>query len=367
MAHRILHIIPSLDRAGAEKQLSLLVTGLPRDEFDVHVLALTRGGPLLDHLRSAGISTTVLGKSWKIDPFAFWRLKREIARLQPDLVHTWIFAGNAYGRAAAVYAGVRHIVATERCVDRWKAGHEFAIDRWLARRTDRIVVNSPGVSDFYVRHGLPAEKFVVIPNGIAPARPSTTTRAELLAELGLPADTRLVGTVGRLWPQKRVKELIWATDQINVIRGGDVHLLVIGDGPQRKLLERYRRLHHVENNVHFLGHCDDVQRIMPNLEVYWLASGYEGLPNSIMEAMAAGVPVVATDIPGNRDLVVSGETGYLVPLDVRSAFAKYTEKILSDSALTQRFSAAARQRIAEFSIEKMVDRHAELYRELLAG
>lgn len=365
MPHRILHIIPSLDRAGAEKQLSLLASGLPRGEFDVHVFALTRGGPLLENLHQAKIPTTVIGKSWKVDPTALWRLRREIKQLQPDLVHTWIFAGNAYGRAAAISAGVKRIVATERCVDRWKAGYEFAIDRWLARRTDRIVVNSPGVRDFYVAHGLPAEKFVVIPNGIAPAPPVSTTREQLLSELGLPMNTRLVATVGRLWPQKRVKELIWACDQINVIRGGEVHLLVIGDGPQRKMLERYRRLHHVENNVHFLGHRDDVQRIIPHVDVYWLASGYEGLPNSIMEAMAAGVPVVASDIPGNRDLVVHGETGFLFPLDVRSAPAKYTDKILSDPELAKQFSEAARRRIAEFSIEKMVERHAALYRELL--
>ena len=100
MKRRILQIIPSLDRAGAEKQMALLVEGLPRDEFDVHVGVLTRGGPLWDDLRRAGIPVTLIGKRWRIDPQAYWRLKRLAARLRPDLIHTWLFAANAYGRTA---------------------------------------------------------------------------------------------------------------------------------------------------------------------------------------------------------------------------------------------------------------------------
>ncbi len=163
---RILQIIPSLDQAGAEKQMVLLATGLARPEFDVHVCALTRLGPLAEPLREGGIPVESIEKRWKVDPAAYYRLRRLIQRLQPDLVHTWIFAANSYGRQAALGAGVKHVLAGERCVDRWKAWHELAIDRHLARKTDWIVTNSSGVRDFYVEHGLPREKFVIIPNGI---------------------------------------------------------------------------------------------------------------------------------------------------------------------------------------------------------
>ncbi|HEV3418639.1 MAG TPA: glycosyltransferase [Pirellulales bacterium] len=367
MTHRILHIIPSLDSHGAEKQLTLLAAGLPRERFDVHVCALTRGGPYEAVLREAGIRVTVIGKPWKLDPAAFWRLKREIARLRPDLVHSWLFAGNSYGRAAALAAGVKHLVAAERCVDLWKVWHEFAIDRYLARRTERIVVNSAAVREFYVAHGLPAEKFAVIPNGVPPAAPSPVTRAELLSEIGLPTGAQLIGAIGRLWPQKRVKELIWAADQLKCVRD-DVHLLVIGDGPLRSALEQYTRHCEVGDRVHFLGARGDVPRLLPHFDVLWLASGYEGQSNAIMEAMAAGVPVVATDIPGNRDLIVPGETGYLAPLDSRSALAKSTLPILEDADLARRLGAAGKARVtAEFSVERMVNRYAALYRELLDG
>ncbi|HLA85882.1 MAG TPA: glycosyltransferase, partial [Thermoguttaceae bacterium] len=126
---RILQIIPTLDRSGAEKQMALLAQGLPSDEFDVHVAALTRGGPLEAELRQARIETTVIGKAWKLDPRAVWRLHEHVARLKPDLIHTWIFAANAYGRAVGLVCGVKCLVAAERCVDPWKGWTELAIDR----------------------------------------------------------------------------------------------------------------------------------------------------------------------------------------------------------------------------------------------
>jgi glycosyltransferase involved in cell wall biosynthesis len=366
MSIRVLQIIPTLDRCGAEKQLTLLAAGLPRNQFDVHVCALTRGGPLLDDLQRHKIPTTVIGKSWKFDPAAFWRLRRYIRKLAPDIVHTWIFAANSYGRAAAISAGVKHIVAGERCVDRWKVWHELAIDRCLARRTERIVTNSSGVRDFYAEHGLPARKFVVIPNGIEPfVPPANTTRDELLAELDLPSDARLIGAVGRLWPQKRYKDLIWAAELLRVVRD-DTYLLIVGDGPQRWRLERYRDQTQVGDRVRFLGQRDDVPRLLPHLDCFWLGSGYEGQSNAVMEAMSAGVPVVATDIPGNRDLVVPDETGYLVPLGDRAAFARQTIVLLDDTDLARRMGQAGRQRmLAEFSVDKMVQRHAAMYRELM--
>jgi glycosyltransferase involved in cell wall biosynthesis len=367
VTHRVQLIIPTLDRCGAEKQLTLLACGLPRDRFEVHVCALTRGGPWQAVLEAQGIPVTVIGKSWKFDPLAYLRLRRQIRRLRPDLVHTWIFAANAYGRQAAFSAGVPHVLAGERCVDPWKRWHELAVDRYLARRTERLITNSSGVRDFYVQRGIPADKWVIIPNGVEPAPPSTLERRDVLAELGLPAEAVLIGAVNRLWPQKRIKDLIWAADLLKCVRD-DVHLLIIGDGPQRWRLERYRDQVQISDRVHFLGQRDDVPQLLPHLACLWLASGYEGQSNAILEAMAAGVPVVATDIPGNRDLVVHGETGFLVPVGDRGNLAGWTKQLLDDPELARRCGEAGRRRVAsEFSIPRMIQRHVELYEQILAG
>ena len=237
---RLLHIIPTLVRGGAEKQLSLLARGLPRSEFEVHVAVLTHSGPLEQELHDAQVPVTVIGKRWKFDPFCYYRLRRHIRALTPDIVHTWLFAANAYGRQAAFSAGVKHIIAGERCVDPWKSNWQLAIDRALAKHTDRIVTNSSGVEEFYVARGLPQEKFAVIPNGVTPPEMANPiNRADLLKELGLPPNARLIGAVGRLWPQKRIKDLIWAADLLKSTRD-DSHLLIIGDGPLRERLIRYR-------------------------------------------------------------------------------------------------------------------------------
>lgn len=367
MTDRILHIIPTLDQGGAEKQLVLLATRLPRDKFDVHVCVLTRSGPLSARLAQAQIPLHAVGKRWKFDPAAFWRLQQLICQLQPRLVHTWLFAANAYGRAAALRAGVPHIVAGERCVDRWKVWHELAIDRRLARRTDKIVTNSSGVVDFYSGHGIAADKFEVIPNGIEPlAGLDSQPRAQVLQELGLPVKSRLIGAVGRLWPQKGYKDLIWAAELLKVVRD-DTHLLIIGDGPQYSQLLRWRDSLQIADRVHFLGHRSDVLALLPHLSCFWLGSAYEGQSNAIMEAMNAGVPVIATDIPGNRDLVVPDETGFLFPVGDRATLARLTHRLLDDPALAQRFSQAAQRRMREhFTVDQMVRRHAALYERLLA-
>jgi len=365
---RLLQIIPTLDRAGAEKQMSLLVRHLDHSRFEPHVCVLTRSGPLEGELQSAGIPLHLVGKRRRVDLAAYLRLRRVIRQVRPHIVQTWLFAGNSYGRVAAREARVPVIVASERCVDLWKAGWQFAIDRFLCRWTDAVVVNSPAVRDFYVQHGLPAEKFAVIPNAVElPPEKPLCSREELLKELGLPNDTKLLAVIGRLWPQKRIEDAIWAADLLKVIRD-DVHLLVIGDGPERDRLLRFRDQVEITDRVHFLGHREDVPRILPHIDVLWSTSGYEGQSNAILEGMAYGRPIVATDIPGTRDMIVPGKTGFLFPVGDRAALARLTQQLLENPDLAKAIGRAARQFVAQhFSLEKMVAQFQDLYERLWAA
>ncbi len=366
MKIRILHVIPTLDRAGAEKQLSLLVRHIDRQRFEPIVCVLTRTGPLERELRESDIELHFVGKRGRVDPAALFRLARLVRKIRPSIVHTWLFAGNCYGRVAAHCARAPVIIASERCVDLWKTGWQFAIDRLLARWTNAIVVNSQAIRNFYVAHGLPAEKFVVIPNAVPlPEASFPTSREEVLAELGLSENAKLVAIIGRLWPQKRVEDAIWAADLLKVVRS-DVHLLVIGDGPQREKLLRYRDQVQIADRVHFLGHRDDVARLLPHVDVVWSTSGYEGQSNAILEAMAYGRPVVATDIPGTRDLIIHEQTGLLFPVGDRLALARCTHRLLEDPTLAATIGKAAREFVSQHcSVPAMVSAYEELYRRLV--
>ena len=370
---RIVLLIPTLDRSGAEKQFTLLATRLPRDEFDVRAIALTRSGPYAADLEAAGIPLTVIGKRAKFDPFSFWRLRDELKRHNPDILHTWLFAANAYGRLCAHAIPRTKIVVSERCVDSWKSNWQLWLDRRLIARTDRLVGNSPSVVEFYHELGVPAEKLVCIPNGIECRPPcnlelegqAANYRAAILAELNLPSDAFVVGFIGRIAKQKRVEDLIWAVETLRQIRPR-LHLVVIGDGPERERLEQFTRDVHCTEHVRFLGHRDDAARFLPAFDVFCLASSFEGMSNSAMEAMAAGRPVVASDIPSNRELVVPGETGFLFKLADSVGIMQFLRRLIDEPGLAERLGRGGRERIErEFSIERMVDGYASLYRQLI--
>lgn len=362
---KLMLIIPTLDRSGAEKQLTMLAKGLPRDQFDVSVCCLTRGGPYSEELSAAGVPVTVIGKQMKIDPAAYWRLKKHIQDVKPDIVHTWLFAANSYGRKAAQAAGVPHVLCGERCVDPWKITHEHLIDRYLDRKTDKIVVNSSGIVDFYVKKGRDKSKFVVIPNGIELIDgPPQISKEVLWQQLNLPSNAKMMLSVGRLWPQKRMKDLIWATEILKRIRD-DAFLVIVGDGPQRERLVRYTKQVTIDDKVRIAGPRDDVADLMRHATLFMLASGYEGQSNALMEAMAIGLPAAVSDIPGNRDLITHDENGYLVGLGQRTEYSRFANFLLEDEALRNRFSEAARNTIQQqFSVQQMIDRHAELYQSL---
>jgi glycosyltransferase involved in cell wall biosynthesis len=364
VSRRVLHIIDSLGRTGAATQLFGLAQGLLEQGFDVHVAALAGGESLVAEFAAAGLPTVELGRRWATDPIAFGRLQRLVSRLRPDVIHAWGANAGLYGHPVAGRAKAPQLIVGQHRIDPWQGNWRWMIERRLAQRTKWFATGSAHVREWCVKHGLPAEKFVVIPPAVPPARTSDVSREELLRELRLPVDAQLIGVVGRLVPEKRVQDLIWAADLLRVLHD-NLRLLIIGDGPLRPQLEQYARLASDLDHIRFLGERPDVWRLLPHLDVLWNASEPRGQSIAILEAMAAGVPVIASDTPFNRELVIENETGYLIPLHTRAGRAeraRHTDRIFTDRELAARLAAASSKRIAEhFNGQRMVRDHIAAY------
>ena len=181
---KVLQLIPTLDRSGAEKQMVMLAKGLPRNRFRVEVAALTRSGPLEAELDAAGIPVTVIGKSLKLDPIALARLARFLKAGSFDVVQTWIFAANTYGRVASRLAGVPVVVVAEMAVDLWKGRFDRLVNRRLATWCDRLVGNSHAVVNFYRGLGVPDDRLAMIYSGVGDEEPPPVDPCAVRAEFG---------------------------------------------------------------------------------------------------------------------------------------------------------------------------------------
>ncbi|MHC4875359.1 MAG: glycosyltransferase [Planctomycetota bacterium] len=362
---RVTLLIPTLDRSGAEKQLTLLATRLPRGEFDVEVVSLTRSGPYAAELEQAGIPLTVLSKRWKFDPLCLRRLKRHLKERQPDVLHTWLFAANAYGRMALPRTNAPQVIVSERCVDSWKARWQLWLDRKLIPKTDLLVGNSQAVADFYESIGVPRERLAVVQNGIERPSAPQQSREEFRRSLGLKASTKLVGFVGRLAPQKRLRDLLWSFELLTNLEHEHVAFVIAGDGPQRRELEEFARNIRCLDRIRFLGHREDAASLISLFDVFWLASDFEGQSNSLMEAMASGVPCVVSDIAANVELITHEQTGLVVPTGDRAGFTKAADRLFRETEFARQLGQNAAELCREsLSVDRMVSEYARLYRKI---
>jgi len=338
---------------------------LDPERYEQRLLVRSSNGNLSAAIRAAGTSIVEIGDGRLFDPRLLARAVRVAREFKPHIVHGAVFEGIGIAVVAGRACGARVVVEeTSHATNRSRAGH--ALFRGLAAASDACVAISPAVGDYLVEvTGVPRGKVTVISNGVlTPAAPQAP-RAELRRALGLPEDSRVVGTVCRLNDDshKRVSDLLRALIPLSDL---DVHLLVVGEGPERRAMERLAVDLGVDHRSHFVGYRDDIGNAYATMDVFALVSGREGFGLSVAEAMLAHLPVVATAVGGIRDIVVHEQTGLLVaPGDV-DAIAAALRRLLKSPEQCRAFADAGRDRAQRlFSAERYARDVDDFYRSLL--
>jgi glycosyltransferase involved in cell wall biosynthesis len=369
---RVLQLITGLGQGGAEQVVYDLATRLDPARFDLRVCSVMEPGGdqgiVARRLLDAGIEVTTLGltRRWQLGRAR--RLAGILREWPPDVLHGHLFHANLLGRWYGRRAGVPTILSTIHIAERRARPWRFWLERFADRRGMRTVCVSRAARDFQAaKTGLPLHRFVVIPNGIDVARfavaDQAAARRAVRNELDIEPHEPIIGGVGRLDPQKGYAHLIAAFGRI-VAELPDAHLVIAGDGPERARLESLAAGLPQPGRVHLLGRRDDVPELLAAYDVFAMPSLYEGFGLTLAEAMAASVPVVASDVDSLPEVLGADEPGgphgRLVPPADPDALAT----ALIDALRTPRpeQTAAARKRVTEnYDVAVMIHRYAELY------
>ncbi|GAB4322446.1 MAG: glycosyltransferase family 4 protein [Candidatus Sumerlaeia bacterium] len=366
---KLLRVLRGLPIGGLERRTLDVLDALQRTgDFDCRIVTILEKGELFAQAQSLGIPTQFIPVLHRFHWKGLMALRRYIAAERFDIVHTQSFYPNVPGRVAALLAGVPAIVAQHhnlfsRKCRRWK--HKF-YERQLARWTTRIVCVSKAVMDDYLSAtGISPGKVEVIYNGIhldVFEKPQDVRG--LREELAITTPF-VVGLIARLTPTKDPLTFLRAADLVACARS-DVTFLLVGDGkPEyRAKLERLADAGGLRGRVRLTGVRRDVPGIIQLCDVGVLTSRYEGLPGVVIEFFAAGKPMIVTDVPGPREIVTPEQDALVVPPRDPPALARALLRLLEDAGLRSRLGAAARRRAADFSLDRMVENYAALYRGL---
>jgi len=388
---KVLHLINHFQLGGTERQAVLLLQHLDRTRYDVRLAVLSKAGPLFEEVARVypHIEEYPLTSFYNMNALRqVLRLRRYLLTHQIQIIHTHEFWSGLLAVAASrftrtrVIASQRHLRMSDRLVHLWGR-------RVLNAIADRVLVNAEAIRKQILETSRNAPAKVVVvrngltlvedcycnasmgeslgcntgPDGAGFARRSA--RSVLIDTLGISHTSKIVGMVANLRPVKGHRYLIEAASRI-LQAHSDVHFVLIGEGDLRTSLERQVKELRVDGHVHFMGHREDARLLTAGFDVAVLASFHEGMPNTVLEAMAAGVPVVATAVGGVKELIVDQETGFLVPPGDTAAMVDRIEKMLVQDHLRAAIGLRGHEFVhATFGMERMIASVQDLYHELL--
>jgi glycosyltransferase involved in cell wall biosynthesis len=350
---------------GAEEMVLNLVRHLP-ERFEPMVCCINQAGPIGEEIQRTGTPVAVLGLTPGLrHPWDVAGIRRYLRETQPAIVHTFLLTASLYGRLAAILEHVPIVIGTEVNIYERKRTHHILAERMLMAGTDRVIVSANSVRDFYVDqiHADPG-KIDVVYNAVDwKSIQATTSRDDMRASLGLQADAKVAGVIARLTEQKGHRFLFQAMTTPAL---ADLQLIVVGDGELRDGLQADVRDLGITSRVHFLGARRDLGDLLTAMDVFVMPSLWEGLPLSMILAMGAAMPVVATAVAGIPEIVVDGESGWLVPAGDSLALATALAGVFADRARAARVGKAARDFVLpRFGVDGYIKSVVGLYDQLV--
>ncbi len=364
---RVLELLVSTIPGGGPRHVYDLVRYLPRDEFEV-VIAAPRDGLVFDQFQALGLEV-VERPIPHLNPWQLLTTVRLLRERAIDVVHTHGKGAGFHGHMAAHRLGIPTIHTFHgihyTSYPRWIQPLYLGLERRLARRTHTIINVSAAQEAEGLALGLfRPEQSAVVVNGIDVEEFDRASRESPVRResLGLGADDLVIGCVSRFDPVKRLDVLLHVVHRLKD-RLPRVTLILVGGGGEEARIRRLAWELGLNQHVIFTGFLEAPARVSPVLDLYVASSQKEGLPLSLLSAMGAGLAVVATDVPGHREVVIPGETGLLVPAEDPGALAEAVAALLADPARRRSMGEAGRRRVLkEFGLGAMVDSTAAIYR-----
>ena len=363
-AMRVLLVIDELDVGGTEQQIVELVRHLPRARWTPTVCCF-RPGRTSAEIERLGVRVVHLPKRGTVDPRLVWELTSLMRAERFDVVQTFLIGGNLWGRLAALAAGVPVVIASERNVDVWEEPAKRWLGLGLARVTDRIVANAEAVRDYLIRRGAEPQKVVTIRNGVDVSRfAAPVDRDAIRGALRLRPEHTVAAVVARLEPQKGQDVVIEVADRL-CGRFPQLRWLLVGGGSAEPAFRAEVARRGLGDRVVFTGFRTDSADLLRSADLSVLVSTKEGLSNTLLESLVAGLPVIASRVGGNAEVVAAG-AGLLVPPRDADALAAAVELIAADPAAAARMGARGREHVRrEFTVARMAEQTAALWDELL--
>ncbi len=379
--YRILRLITWLPQGGIERKIVAVLPKLNRDLFDVHLCCIRERGALADDLERAGVPVHLVPFKSRLDPVALLRLRHLTRRLDISLVHSHMYRANTPATALKLINPRLAVVGHYHNVDTWESRRQLKMDRYMAGSRNMNVAVSEAVRRNVVDTlGIPEELTTTLYNCVDLnefKRLSPDDRAAVRAEIGLTPSNKIVIMVARMVLQKNHSLALDIAPDI--LRScPDARFVFVGGGPDEEALKKRAEDAGIAAKCLFLGRRDDVPRLLGASDVAILPSYKEGFSNAVLEAMACSLPVIASDVGGNGEIIESGTNGYLLETtpDPGSRFGvaiqtlqfpRLLKRLLTDEPHRLRLAQAAWQRSRHYGIDAMVREIEQLYLEILEG